>query len=166
VADKCLFLIATFDEETSKRMKEIERIINEAGIVGKQTLNIPHHITLASFDTSREEEINQLVQDVCEKSKTFSLVFNHIGLFGMKVLFLAPVVNYELLDLQRNLDRNCLEDSKEWTPHATILIDEVENIQKALPLVVQNFKYMKARVESVSLYEFFPIRFIAKYNLK
>lgn len=166
MTEKFLCLIATFDEDTSKRMKEIEHIINEAGIVGKQTLDITHHITLAYFDISREDEIKQLLQDVCTQTESFDLAFNHIGLFGLRVMFLAPDVNYQLLELHKSFDRDCLKDSNGWTAHATILIDEAENIQKALLLVTQNFQELNARVESVSLYEFFPTRFIAKFNLQ
>jgi 2'-5' RNA ligase len=164
--EKFLCIIATFDEETSKRMKEIEHMINEAGMVGRQTLDIPHHITLAYFDINREVEIKQMLQDVCTKTKSFNLAFNHIGLFGMEVMFLAPDVNYQLLELHKSFDRDCIKNDNGWTAHVTILIDEPENIQKALPLVAQNFKELNARVESVSLYEFFPTRFIAECNLK
>jgi 2'-5' RNA ligase len=164
--EKFLCLIATFDKETSKRMKEIEHIINEAGIIGKQTLDIPHHITLAYFDVAREEEIKQLLQDVCTKTKSFDLAFNHIGLFGLEVMFLAPDVNYQLLELHKNFDVDCIKNSNGWTAHATILIDKAENIQKVLPLVAENFQELNARVESVSLYEFFPTRFIAKCDLQ
>ena len=166
MTEKFLCLIATFDEETSKRMIEIQHIINEAGIVGKQTPNIPHHITLAYFDISREDEIEQLLREVCARTKRFDLSFNHIGLFGLKVLFLAPDVNYELLELHKSFDRDCIKGEQGWTAHATILIDEAENIQKALPLVAQNFQQLNGRVERVSLYEFFPTRFIAEYSLQ
>jgi 2'-5' RNA ligase len=166
VPEKLLYVIAAFDEETSKRMIEIDRIIKEAGIFGKQTQNIPYHLTLAHYDTSRENEIRQLLQDVCAKTKSFDLAFNHIGLFGLKVLFLAPDVNHELLDLHSSFDLNGTKTNTEWTAHSTILIDEADMILKALPLVAQNFKQLNARVESVSLYEFFPVRLIAKYNLQ
>jgi 2'-5' RNA ligase len=166
MTEKFLCLIATFDEETSKRMKEIEHTIHEAGIVGKQTPDIPHHITLAYFDTNCEDEIKQLLQDVCAKTKSFDLAFNHIGLFGLKVMFLAPDVNYQLLELHKSFDKDCIKNNSGWTAHATILIDEAENIQKAIPLVAQNFQELNARVEGVSLYEFFPTRFIAEYSLQ
>ena len=81
-------------------------------------------------------------------------------------MFLAPDVNYELLELHKNFDINRIKSSEGWTAHVTILIDEDNNIQKALPLVAQNFQQLNARVECVSLYEFFPTRFIAEYNLK
>lgn len=166
MAEKFLCLLATFDEETSRRMKEIEQTINQEGIIGKQTPNLPHHITIASFDISQEDEVKQLLQAVSSKTKSFNLEFNHIGLFGLKVLFLAPDVNYELLELHKNFERFEMKNSRGWTAHATILIDDSENIQRALPIVAQNFQQLKAKVQSLSLYEFFPTRFIAKYNLK
>lgn len=165
MSDKFLCLIATFDEGTSKQMKEINQILNNAGIIGKQTPNLPHHITLGYFDTNLENEIKQQLEEVCAKTKSFDLSFNHIGLFGLKVLFLAPDVNYELLELHKNFDKDCIKDNQGWTAHTTILIDEAENIQKALPIVAQNFQRLNGKVESVSLYEFFPTRFIAKYTL-
>jgi 2'-5' RNA ligase len=166
MSEKFLCLIATFDDETSKEMKKIEHIINEAGMLGKQTLDIPHHITLAYFDISREEEIKQLLHDVCGNTKSFDVVFNHIGLFGLKVMFLAPDVSYQLLDLQKSFDRDCINNENGWTAHTTILIDEAENIQKALPLVSQNFERLSGRIVAVSLYEFFPTRFIAECKLQ
>lgn len=164
--NKFLCVIATFDEDSTKQMREIEQIIKEAGIVGKQTPDIPHHITLSYYDTNREEEIKELLKDVCSKTRSFDLSFNHIGLFGLNVMFLAPDVNYELLDLHKNFDKDCIMSSKGWTAHATILIDEAENIQKTLPMVAQNFAQLTSKVKSVSLYEFFPTRFIEKYDLQ
>ena len=37
---------------------------------------------------------------------------------------------------------------------------KLKKIQKALPYVAENFKSFKGRIESISLYEFWPIRFI------
>jgi len=166
VSSKFLCLLATFDEETTKRMKRIEGILSEEGFNGKQTTDIPHHITLAYYDISYEDKVKQLLQDVCIKSKNFHLSFNHIGLFGLEVLFLAPDVNNELLELRKNFVTDYIKDKEGWTAHSTILIDEEVNIQKALPIVAHNFQQLNVRVESVSLYEFFPTRFIAKYNLQ
>jgi len=81
-------------------------------------------------------------------------------------MFLTPDVNYELLELHKNFDGDSIKNNRGWTAHVTILIDEAENIQKAIPLVAQDFQQLNARVDSVSLYEFFPTRLIAKYNLQ
>jgi len=166
MSEKFLYLLATFDEKTTKLIKEIENIITKTGIVGNQTPNLPPHITLGSFNINQEDEILQLLQCISTKTNSFDLDFNHIGLFGLKVMFLAPDVNYQLLDLHKKFEQHCIRSSRGWTPHATLLIDEAENIQKALPLIAENFRPIKARVESISLYEFFPTRFIAKYNFQ
>jgi 2'-5' RNA ligase len=166
VSNKFLCLLATFDEETTTYLKRIESMLCNEGFSGKQTTDIPHHITLAYYNTTSEDDVKQLLQDVCAKSKSFNLSYNHIGLFGLEVMFLAPDVNSELLELRKNFVTDYIKDKNEWTAHTTILIDEAENIQKALPIVAHNFQQLNVRVESVSLYEFFPTRFIAKYSLQ
>jgi 2'-5' RNA ligase len=166
MGDKFLCVIATFDEDTSKQMKEIEFAIKELGISGKQTQDVPHHITLEYFDTSQEEVIKQLLNEVASNTKAFYLNFNHIGLFGLNVLFLAPDVNYELLELYCRFKRESSDTNHNWTAHATLLIDEEENIQKALEIVAKKFKHLGSKVEKLSLYEFFPTKFIAEYKLQ
>lgn len=165
MSNKFLCLLATFDEETTIRLKRLEGNLRDEGFVGRQTTDIPHHITLAYYDTSCEDDVKLLLQDICAKNKSFDLSYNHIGLFGLEVLFLAPDVNNELLELRKNCVTDYMKDKNEWTAHTTILIDEVENILQALPIVANNFQQLNARVEGVSLYEFFPTRFIAKYSL-
>ncbi len=127
---------------------------------------MPPHITIAYFDINRETEIKQKIEDVSTNIKSFNLSFNHIGLFGLKVMFLAPDVNYELLELHKQFDDISIKSSRGWTAHVTVLIDDSENIKKALPLVAQNLKQLNAKVESLRLYEFFPARFIGDYALR
>ena len=164
--DKFLCLLATFDKETSIKIKKIESILNAEGFTGKQTPNLPPHITLAYFDIKKENKIKQLINNICSTTESFELTFNHIGLFGLKVLFLAPDFNYELLDLHKKFEKDSNRSSKGWTAHSTILIDEPEVIQKALPIVAQHFAKFNAKIERLSLYEFFPTRFITECTLK
>lgn len=159
MAEKLLYALATFDDETAAHIKQLEHILNENGITGRQTPEIPHHITLGCYEPDKEAEIKRLVQEVCAGARSFEVSLAHIGLFGLDVLFLTPIMNESLLDLFR-----CFHggnpDVGNWTPHATLLIDDAEAILKALPLAAAHFKPRKARVTGVSLYEFFPARFI------
>ncbi|MDF2985645.1 MAG: 2-5 ligase [Eubacterium sp.] len=166
MSEKNLYLLAAFDDATSKSMAMINKKLNEAGIFGRQTPGIPYHITLTRYTSDREEEIKQLLQDICAATNSFDINFSHIGLFGLEVLFLAPDMTYELLELYKNLDRDSIKDARGWTPHATILIDDARNIQSALPIMAQNFKQLRASIKSVCLYEFYPTRLIAQYNLQ
>lgn len=164
--EKMLYLLATFDNETSKKIDDIQQKIKDIGIIDKQTPNIPNHITLTCYKPEDIDKVKKLFYDICLNTKSFNLDFDHIGLFGMRVMFLAPRVNYDLLKLYDSLNKNATHDSKEWTAHSTILISEEEDIIKVLPIVALNFKLINAKIEGISLYEFFPTKLISTYKLK
>lgn len=125
---------------------------------------MPNHITLGSFDISQEMFIKEKVKMVSEKFHKFDIRLSNIGLFGLDVLFIAPSVNYELLDLQQYFNYD-FADGLGWTAHTTMLIEDHKTILKALPLVANNFKSFTGKIESVSLYEFWPTRFILEKKL-
>ncbi len=146
--DKRIYLIAQFDEGTNKTLADIYDKLVQAGLTGEQTKGIPYHFTLGSFDLECESQILERVQTVSHKTKTFDISLSYIGLFGLRVLFLAPSMNAELLNLYRDLvpDENLCGCHK-WVAHATILIDSPENIQTAIPIVAQSFAPFAAKIE-------------------
>ena len=75
MADKQLYLLATFDEETSRKMADLDDLLKQAGFSGAQTQDIPHHLTMASFATAREEEIKRMLRQVCGGS---ALLFSSV----------------------------------------------------------------------------------------
>ena len=149
--DKFLCVMAQYDMETEQKLKEIQKLLLDNGFVGKQTPNLPNHITLGSFDISQEELIKEKVKMISEKFHKFDIKLNNIGLFGLDVLFIAPMVNHELLDLQQYFN-NDFGDGMGWTAHTTLLIDDPKTILEALPLVADNFKSFSGKIESISLY--------------
>ena len=85
-----------------------------------------------------------------------------IGIFtGGKVLFIAPDKDTKLIALKEKFG-----PSFDWTPHTTMLIDEPENIQQALPLVVKEFSSFHGKVTCLHLYEFWPTRHISTVRLR
>ncbi|MBL4936969.1 2'-5' RNA ligase [Clostridium sp. YIM B02515] len=162
--DKFLCVMAHYDKETELRLKKIQNLLLDNGFVGKQTANIPYHITLGSFNVSQEQLVKEKVKKASKEFHGFNVKLNNIGLFGLDVLFIAPSVNYELLNLQQYFDNN-YADELEWTAHTTILIDDRKTIQSALPYVADDFNSFTGKIESISLYEFWPSRFILKENL-
>lgn len=162
--DKFLCVMAQYDKETELKLKEIQKLLSDSGFVGKQTPNLPNHITLGSFEISQEELVKEKVRMVSEQFHSFDIKLNNIGLFGLDVLFIAPSVNHELLNLQQYFN-NDYADGLDWTAHTTMLIDDHETIQKALPYVADNFRSFNGKIESISLYEFWPTRFILEEKL-
>lgn len=162
--DKFLCVMTQFDKETEEKLGGIYKGLSEAGFVGNQTPNLPYHITLGTFELEKENELKELLKKVASSTSKIQVSFNHIGLFGMEVLFAAPSVSHELLNLQENFNSSYANDLN-WAPHATIIIDKSEVIQKAIPIVAQNFSSFSGYIESISLYEFWPTRFIVEEKL-
>lgn len=162
--DKFLCVMAQFDKETEEKLGGIYKGLSEAGFVGNQTPNLPYHITLGTFELEKENELKELLKRVASNTSKIQVSFNHIGLFGMEVLFAAPSVSHELLNLQKEFNNNYANELS-WSPHTTIIIDKPEVIQKAIPIVAENFSSFEGYIESISLYEFWPTRFIVEEKL-
>ena len=163
---KALYVFAQFDEETQNILGEYHNILFQNGFTGSQTPNIPHHFTLGSRSIDCEQQMVEELGKICAETDCFDIKLDHIGLFGLKVLFVEPNMNFELLKLQQSFFPECGNGCHPWAAHATILMDEPEIILKAIPIVAENFKPFHAKIISVSLYEFFPKRFIKECKLK
>jgi 2'-5' RNA ligase len=150
--------------ETEQKLREIQQILSINGFNGTQTPDLPYHITLGNFNVSEEENLKVKINKSAEQFKSFEISLSSIGLFGLDVLFLAPSVNHDLLNLQQYFSDKGNDNN--WTAHTTLLIDKHDTIIKALPYIAKDYKNIKAKIESISLYEFWPTRFITEEKLK
>ena len=154
--DKFLCVMAGFDKETEEYLQSLQDKLYAKGFEGKQTKNIPMHITLGMSECEKEAELIQRLKELPEKMKPFEVEFHHMGIFGGgEVLFAAPDINRDLMEL-----KELFGDSKGWTPHATMLIDEQATVLEAENILLSEFKQFTGRIEKIYLYEFFPARFI------
>ena len=141
--------------------------LKEAGFKGIQTSGLPFHISMACFSLDKETLVVKEMKELAEQFYEIPIHISHIGLFeGGKVLYAAPDMNPAgLLDLRRAIKTETQEQFP-WTPHCTILIDENETVQKALPVLVGNFHAFNARITKLHLCAFWPAREIATVYLK
>lgn len=164
--EKRVYLLAQFDEATERRLAAMYGELVGVGYLGKQTPCVPYHFTLGSFEVERELEVLERAREVCRRACAFDINLSHIGLFGLKVLFVAPSMNAELLGLHDALiPEEPASGCHNWVAHATLLIDEADTIQTAASIVARTFSPFPARIESVGVYEFFPPRFIENFRL-
>lgn len=166
MAEEFLTLMADLDDESQQILSGWYRKLQDAGFSGVQTPDLPFHISMASFSLDKELAV---VNEMEELSKRFSEIpvhVSHIGLFeGGKVLYAAPDMNPSgLLDLRQAIKTETQERFP-WTPHATILIDEPAIVQKALPVLVEQFHPFMARITRLHLCAFWPTREIATVYL-
>ena len=166
MAEQFLVLMADLDDESQKKMTSWYESLKEAGFTGSQTPDIPYHITLASFPLEKEAEVKAEMKQLADKFAPVPVHISHIGLFaGGNVLFGAPDMNpSDLLALREAIHTDTI-DKHPWTPHATILLDDPETIQKALPVLLKCFRPISARITKLHLCAFWPTREIALIEL-
>jgi 2'-5' RNA ligase len=164
--DKKLYLLAELDDDTQKEFINIEKVILENGINGSQTKNIPYHITLCSYSVDNENKLIELLDNVVNDFKEIEISYSSLGLFGLKVLFANPDMNSELIKLYNYVKENGSAKDEHLAAHTTLLIDEPENILKVLPEVTKAFNAIHGKIKYISLYEFFPARFIKRIEIK
>ena len=158
--DKMLYLIAVFDEETQRILKGYYNILCENGFVGTQIKDSPYHFTLGSCNPDEEVQLISKLESVCSKTSCFDICFGYAGLFGLNVLFIAPNINFELLEIRNSFFPQSGFGFHNWAAHATLLMDEPEEILRAVPIISNKFSPFKATVERLEVYEFFPKRFV------
>lgn len=162
MAEQFLTLMADLDDAAQARLSEWYEALTKAGFTGTQTPGLPYHISLATFPLDQEQTAVQLLR----KAANFSPVpvhFSHIGLFaGGRVLFAAPERNPRLDALHDAFDP---QPKAPWTPHATLLIDEPEQVCAALPVLLRSFSPFMATITRLHLCAFWPAREIASAPL-
>lgn len=166
MGDKALYLLAQYDEATSAQLAHYYQALTENGWVGRQTKNVPYHITLGCYGTGEEEQAAASMAAFCREKESFDIRLSHIGLFGLNVLFIEPVMNDELWQMHRYFFAYKTNADHLWSPHTTLLMEEPDIVLQAIPVLARHFTPLTARIESIALYEFFPARFIAEYALR
>jgi len=157
-----LCVMASFDPQTDEKLDVIRASLKQAGFKGRQSKNLPNHITLGIYEPDMEELLISRINEIADSFDSISLTLGNIGLFGLRVAFIAPVVNHRLLEIHEALPSN----EEPWSPHVTMLIEDDEVILKALPIIKESFIPFEATISSICLYQFKPTRFILKRELK
>ena len=164
--DKKLYILAELDDDTQKIIKNYEEIIKDNGFVGKQTKDIPYHITLGCYSIEYENNLKVLLENIENNFSEIYISYSGFGLFNLDVLFLIPSMNIKLIELYNYVKENSLNKDNDFSPHTTLFMDEPENILKILPKFVEKSNKINGRIKYIGLYEFFPKNLIKKIKLK
>jgi 2'-5' RNA ligase len=168
MTDKKLYLLAVLDDNAQKIFEKIyDEYVLKNDIIGKQTPNIPYHISLCSFPTTNQYELEKLLEKINEENyfNEIKIYYSGIGLFGLNVLYFNPSMSKDLIKLYDYIKINSYEEKFELAAHTTLLIDTPENIIKTVEIIGNEFKGIEAIIKYIDLYEFFPTKFIKRIKL-
>ena len=105
--EKALYLMARFDEQTQSILAGYYHRLCKNGFTGCQTKEIPYHFTLGRRSIDCELQAINDLEKICADIHSFDINLAHIGLFGLKVLFISPNMNFELLKLRQGFFPDC-----------------------------------------------------------
>ncbi len=169
-----MYLISIyFDEEANQKISSYMRKIAE--VTGNYAMidgEVPPHITISSFDTDDEEAAKTVLMDllniVDEKEALTGgkVFFASVGSFVPRTLFLAPVLNEYLQNLQEVMYASLEEHGRNsdnwkisrqyrpysWFPHTTLAKKlEKEEIVRAFEMIQNEFTPFYANVVRIGL---------------
>ncbi|MEN1935858.1 2'-5' RNA ligase family protein [Paenibacillus sp. 102] len=173
-------IIATFNEEFSKHVKEIGEGLTD--IVHSEDLE--PHITLADYHTLDLKTYGEKLEKFTENIGCFPVGFSSVGTFPTNgTIFLTPTITRRLLELHQLLHDHFIDfhDHPEsyyvpekWVPHCTIANRlEREQFVRVMEFIYKDFSAQTAVVESLKLIKVNyengnppSCHIVAEYNLK
>ena len=92
------YLMALFDEKTNDYFHLLKSYIDLPA--NPSSIFLPH-LTLGAYMKVDEDELCHWIEGQCKKLHQVVLNFNHLGLFALKVLFIAPQPSTELVQMHQ-----------------------------------------------------------------
>ena len=150
-----LTVMAVFDDQTQKRLAEIQSFFMKNISSGSQTMGIPFHLTLGSYHTDELYNVIERIKTVAGKTKSFNINLLGYGHFGNKVLFLEPEITDELVALRKSFECD-YANGFDWVPHATLFCGDEDEVKRAREIAPALEFPISAKIVGIELGEFFP----------
>ena len=122
-------------------------------------------VNKVSFDIYQGETFGLVGESGSGKTTIGRAIIRIHPTSGGKVLFAAPDMSPELVALQSACADGRPLNGYAWTPHTTMLMDEPEVIGRALPVLMQHFTPLMAKIDRLHLCAFWPTREILTIDL-
>lgn len=176
VIDMTYAAVLYFDDKTERY---VQNLINHLCDKGMNTYmldnKIPPHVTISLFDKYNTDGLENIIMRFSETLNSFEICFASIGAFYPPVIFLAPVITQQLLDVNIRIINSLKEVATDfndyykpgtWVPHAAMGVKLDENeLYEAFKIVQKEFKTFSGTVSKVALAECNPYRELCCYDL-
>ena len=173
-----MYLVSLYfdDKSTNKIQGFIDKVADKCGNTFMIENNVPPHITIAAFQSKKEESVIEVLDKVIKNRKEGLITFASIGAFKSSVVFLTPILNEYLHNLSVHIYEgiSSLDDidiSKfylpfQWIPHTTIGKKLTrEELFLAFQELDKNFSIFNGNVTKIALSKTNPLRDIVVWNL-
>lgn len=125
-----------FDPRCQSRLRRLVSSMRETQLGGTvliEDVKARFHITLAVCDHVNEPVLERVLKEIAADTQSLPVILSSLGIFPSadSVMFLAPVVDQELLDVHRKVHERVSEFSESpwklympgrWVPHCTLAL--------------------------------------------
>ena len=167
-----------FDEETNKTINRyIQQVAKQTGNTFMLEGNVPPHITISAFESLEEDAVLQVLEQSVKRMRGGELQWVSVGTFLPHVIFLQPVLNRYLHQLQEQSYETiqAVGDSKistmyqpfQWLAHTTIgkTLDR-EQLREAFFALQNSFVPFEGQVVKIGLAKTNPYTEIKNWDLE
>jgi 2'-5' RNA ligase len=166
-----------FDEKTEERIQVlINQVAEKTGNTFMVDGKVPPHMTVCEFSTKEEEKAIECLKKAVSFLRQMEVQFVSVGTFLPYVIFLAPVLDKELLNISlvTYLEISKMEDCSmskyyqpfQWMPHATIGKKlSSEEMRTAFEVLQNQFGPFKGTITKIGLAKTNPYQDIAVFEL-
>jgi hypothetical protein len=167
-----------FDPQTERTLLDLRKTLTAAGVkpVLDEIGDRPH-ISLAVLSQVDPDELLQELKDFAADLDVMPITLSAIGSFPTAdaVLFLAPAITQELMDVHWDLHQ-LIADLKlhphayympdRWVPHSTVAQNiQTELVPTAFDLCRKSFKPINAKLIEIGLVRFRPVVALGEFPL-
>jgi 2'-5' RNA ligase len=168
-----------FDRQAEARIRALWDELARQGIRSSlPTIGSRPHISLAVFDRLDPSRVGPELERMAGRTASVPLTLCAVGSFPTQegVVFLAPVVTQDLLELHRRV--HCRIDEMglrplehyrpgRWVPHCTVAIDlPREQVPLALDICRGSRAFGPALLAEIGLVQYRPVRPICSFPLR
>jgi 2'-5' RNA ligase len=159
-------VVLFFDKNTEDKINElIKKIAQNNGNNYMLENKIPPHLTISLFEY--DNQINSIIELLDKNISCVNIqnmYFVSIGIFNPNVLFLSPVIDNDLLELNKYMNKLLEENNvnkidqnylgNQWVPHASlgVKLNEKELLD-GLNILINNYQKINARINRIALVE-------------
>jgi 2'-5' RNA ligase len=167
-----------FDPQTERVLRELRKTLADAGVrpVLDEIGDRPH-ISLAVFSHVEPDELIEELEGFAAETPPLKIMLSAAGSFptAEAVLFLAPAITQELMDVHWDLHQ-LLKDLNfhphayylpdRWVPHSTVAQNVEPNfVPKAFDVLRQSFKPIAGQLVEIGLVRFRPVVNLGSFPL-
>ncbi|MBI2204611.1 MAG: 2'-5' RNA ligase family protein [Candidatus Rokubacteria bacterium] len=161
------------DPASGALVRQLWRALADVGVTWMEESGATPHVSLAIWDRIDHRAFDAELARLAADTRPMPITFDAVGTFPAGAVFLRPVPDPALVDLQRRCHARLSPFAAEpwtyylphaWIPHCTLAMDvppdrmaEVLAVARRAPLPIAG------RLEAVGIVEFRPVRLLASH---